>query len=74
MGHKHAKHLVATLESLDNITTEWPGKRFLGMTLKSDYYTARTVDIFMPGYTKKTLNKCQHDPSHCVQGGNYWTW
>jgi hypothetical protein len=58
---------------LYDITTEWPGERFLGMTLKWDY-KARTVDMSMPGYIEKALIKFQHEPSRRAQHAPHaWT-
>jgi hypothetical protein len=59
-GQEHAQHLADTLESLYTITTEWPGTRYLGLTLDWDY-EARTVDMSMPGYIAQALTKLQHE-------------
>jgi hypothetical protein len=37
VGKEHAQHLVDALESLYDITTEWPGKQYLALTLQWDY-------------------------------------
>jgi len=47
----NAEHLLATLRSLYNITTDWTASMYCGITLKWDY-VARTVNLSMPGYRK----------------------
>ena len=49
VGTEHAQHLIDTLENLYNITIDWTGTLYCGLTLKWDYQ-AGTVDISMPGY------------------------
>jgi hypothetical protein len=49
-GCEHAQHLVKAPESLYTIITEWPGTRYLGLTMDWDY-KARIVDMSMPGYS-----------------------
>jgi hypothetical protein len=59
-GQEHAQHLTDTLENFYTITTEWPGTRYLGLTLDWDY-DARTVNMSMPGYIANALTKFQHE-------------
>jgi hypothetical protein len=62
----NAEHLLATLRSLYNITTDWTASMYCGITLKWDY-VAHTVGLSMPGYIKKpskpTLTNVQSVPS-----------
>jgi hypothetical protein len=44
------------------ITTDWTGFLFLAMTLNWDYIHS-IVDISMPGYVAKTLERFQHTPT-----------
>ena len=50
------------------ISEDWTGSLYCGITLDWDY-TQRTLDISMPGYIKKQLQKYKHDmpkrPQHC---------
>jgi hypothetical protein len=55
-GREHAQYLADTLESLYTSTTEWPGTRYLGLTLDWDYDN-RTVDMCIPGYIPRALTK-----------------
>jgi hypothetical protein len=61
VGIEEAKHLQQILGEKYTITTDWEGETFLGMKLKWDY-EARTVDISMPGYIEKALQRFQHSP------------
>jgi hypothetical protein len=61
VGIEEAKHLQQILGEKYTITTDWEGETFLGMKLKWDY-EARTVDISMPGYIEKALQRFQHKP------------
>jgi len=45
------------------LTEDWSGDLYCGITLHWDYI-ARTVDISMPGYIKKLLQKYNHNIAH----------
>ena len=59
VGKEHALHLKATLEDNYGVTTEWDGKRYIGITLDWDY-DRRQVHLSMPGYIAKALKVFQH--------------
>ena len=50
------------------LTKDWDRDLYCGIKLKWDY-NAHTLDILMPGYTIKQLQKYKHDmptlPQHC---------
>ena len=52
-------HLKSVLEQHYKITTDWTGKRYIGMTLDWDY-EKRQVHVSMPGYVKKALKQFGH--------------
>jgi hypothetical protein len=54
-------HLLAALEELYTVRTDWTGSLYLAMTLNWDY-TRSTVNITMPGYVAKALERFQHTP------------
>jgi len=54
VGKKHADHLVNALKKNYNISEDWTGSLYCGITLDWNY-TQRTLDISMPGYIKKQL-------------------
>jgi hypothetical protein len=64
-----AEHLATTLRLLYEISIDWTGTKYLGLTLAWDY-NARTCDISMPGYIARTLQRfkvgaqtrAQHSP------------
>jgi hypothetical protein len=73
VGTKHAQHLIDTLQRQYKITTDWTGSLYCGLTLKWDY-TARTVDLSMPGYVAKALHKFTHTPDNQPQHSPHaWT-
>jgi hypothetical protein len=53
-------HLCNALLRSYEITTDWGGTVYSGITLKWDY-DKRTCDISIPGYVNNVLNKFQHD-------------
>jgi hypothetical protein len=60
VGKQHAYHLRDALLRSYELTTDWEGKLYSGMSLKW-YYKTRTCDISMPGYVANFLSKFQHD-------------
>jgi hypothetical protein len=53
------KHLQQVLEEHYKITTDWDGKRYIGITLDWDY-KRRHVHLTMPGYIAAALQQFQH--------------
>jgi hypothetical protein len=54
-----ALHLIAALKTHYEITVDWDGKLFCGISLDWDY-TKRMVDLSMPGYVQEALAEFQH--------------
>jgi hypothetical protein len=52
--------LINALQQLYEISIDWTGSQYLGLTLKWDY-KRRTVRVSMPGYIPAALHKFQHD-------------
>jgi len=59
VGREHAEHLLATLEEHYTISMDWTGSTYLGLMLDWDYHN-HTVNISMPDYVKKALQRFQH--------------
>jgi hypothetical protein len=59
VGREHAEHLMECIKKNYNISSNWNGSAYCGLTLYWDYKT-RTVDLSMPGYIKAALHKYQH--------------
>jgi hypothetical protein len=64
VGKQYADHLRDALLRSYEITTDWEGKVYSGITFKW-YYKNRTYDISMPGYVANVLSKFKHNtPKH----------
>jgi hypothetical protein len=64
VGKHHADHLRNAFLQNYELTTDWEGKVYSGMSSKWDYKN-RPCDIYMPGYVSNVLSKLQHDsPKH----------
>jgi hypothetical protein len=61
-------HLIWCIKQKYKLIEDWTGDLYCGITLKWDY-NARTLDILMPGYIQKVLQKYKHcmptKPQHC---------
>jgi hypothetical protein len=68
VGREHVEHLIACIKEKYKPTENWTGDLYCGIKLNWDY-TARTLNISMPGYIKKILLKYKHcmpaQPQHC---------
>jgi hypothetical protein len=56
VGREHAEHLMACIKKNYNISSDWNGTAYCGLTLEWEYKN-RTVDLSMPGYIKAALHK-----------------
>jgi hypothetical protein len=54
-----AQQLMHTLKTLYRVSEDWAGERYIGLTLKWDYIK-RTVDLSMPGYVERALQRFEH--------------
>ena len=59
VGNNHANHLKKTLKRWYDITTDWSGSKYVGISLKWDYKN-RTLDTSVPGFVANKLNQFQH--------------
>eukprot|EP00804_Cyclotella_cryptica_P003875 CCRYP_015759-RB/>CCRYP_015759-RB protein AED:0.32 eAED:0.29 QI:0/0/0/1/0/0.33/3/0/881 len=59
VGKVHAEHLINTLTGHYDISTDWDGRRYIGLTLQWDYRN-RTVRLSMPGYCEKAGQRFRH--------------
>ena len=56
-----ADHLLRVLEKyFTAVSTDWDGALYCGITLECNY-KERWLDIYMPGYIKKVLQKYLHE-------------
>ena len=70
VGEEHALHLKEALEQDYTVTTEWEGRRYIGITLDWDY-ERRRVHLSMPGYVAKALKQFQHKKSPGTQNAPF---
>ena len=61
-----ADHLLRAIGDHYTYTTDWDGKNYCGLTLDWNY-KAGYVDVSMPGYVQKTLERLQHKPPSSPQ-------
>ena len=59
VGEEDFEHLLSALRALYEITVDYHGSRFLGISINWDYQNG-TVDISMPKYITKILTRFQH--------------
>jgi hypothetical protein len=59
VGREHAEHLMECIKNNYNISSNWKGSPYCGLTLEWDYKN-HTVDLSMPVYIKAALHKYQH--------------
>jgi hypothetical protein len=68
VGKKHTDHLIQCITETYELTEDWTGDLYCVIRLNWDY-NVRTLDISMPGYNKKILQKYKHHvppkPQHC---------
>jgi hypothetical protein len=72
VGREHAEHLMECIKENYNISSNWTGSAYCGLTLEWDYKN-RTVDLSMPGYIKAALHKYQHaSPARLEHAPHTW--
>jgi endonuclease I len=59
VGREHTEHLMECIKKNYNISSDWKGSAYCGLTLEWDYKKG-TVDLSMPGYIKAALHKYQY--------------
>ena len=60
VGKEHAEHLVQTLQQDYTISVDWSGDLYCGIKLDWNY-EERYLDISMPGYVTKLLQRFEHE-------------
>ena len=68
-----AEHLIAALSPHYKLSIDWDAKIYCGIHLRWDY-EARTVDLSMPGYVAKVLQRFTHPkPARPQHAPHKWT-
>jgi hypothetical protein len=72
VGREHAEHLMTCIKKSYDISSNWEGSAYCGLTLECDYNN-KTMDLSMPGYIKAALHKYQHpDPTRPEHAPHKW--
>ena len=61
-----ADHLINALSTKYDCSIDWDGKNFCGLEYKWDY-KKQFIDVSLPKYVKKALQRLQHRPSSSPQ-------
>ena len=56
-----ANHLIDAIHATYECSIDWEGTQYCGLTIACNY-PEEYVDISIPGYMKKALNKFNHNP------------
>ncbi len=59
-------HLLNTLKKDYEVTEDWTGTKYLGLTVIWDYENCK-VHLWMPGYIKKASLRFKHDKPKKIQ-------
>jgi len=70
VGEEHALHLQHTIEKHYKMTTDWTGRRYIGITIDWDY-EKRRVHLSMPNYVRDALKQFQHIKPQTKQQAPY---
>ena len=60
VGEEHTRHLLKVLKEHYELSVDWSGTKFIGLTLDWDYAN-RAVHLSMPGYIEKLLIRFNHE-------------
>jgi len=60
VGKEHAEFLLSILREHYEISVDWSGTKYIGLTIKWNY-PQQEVHISMPGYVEKALVRFEHD-------------
>jgi hypothetical protein len=69
-GKENADHLLNALKENYEVTEDWAGNLYCGISLDW-YYENKTVDLSMPRYIANTLHKFQHKQPERPQHAPY---
>jgi hypothetical protein len=72
VGQEHAEHLKASIEKHYQISCDWTGSAYCGLTSDWDN-KLKFVDLYMPGYIKAAFHKFQHPtPTRPANAPHTW--
>jgi len=70
VGKEHAEHLMEALKEHYEVSEDWTGSKYCGLTLKWDH-KRRKVHLSMPGYIKRALKRFHHKSPARPQNSPY---
>jgi hypothetical protein len=70
VGHEHAEHLEKFISSKYKMTTDLEGTQYCGVDLDWDYEN-RTMDLSMPSYVQKSVQRFYHPVPTCPQHSSH---
>jgi hypothetical protein len=72
IGREHAEHFMTCIKKSYNISSNWNGAAYCGLTLDWEYKN-HTVNLSMPRYIKAALHNYQHPtPAHPEHAPHTW--
>jgi hypothetical protein len=66
VGKEHVLHLISILKQFYEISEDWSGSKYIGITFDWDYANRR-VHLSMPGYISKALQRFGHERPRQLQ-------
>ena len=66
VGKDNAKHLIKVLEEHYDLSKDWHGTKYCGLSLDWDY-KKREIHLSMPGYVEKAFARFKHSKARKVQ-------
>ena len=70
VGKENAMHLIRILKEHYEISEDWSGRKYIGITFDWDY-AKRRVHLSMPGYISKALQRFGHEQPRRLQNSPY---
>ncbi len=67
VGKEHAMHLISILKQHYEISEDWTGSKYIGITFEWDYHNRRVHLSSMPGYISKALQQFGHKQPRRLQ-------
>ena len=72
VGKKHAEHLINAIQENYQVSTDWEGNRYYGISIKWNDQK-QVVDLSMAGYIQAELNRLQNSsPSRKEHAPHIW--
>ena len=70
VGKEHARHLISVLKDHHEISEDWEGKKYVGLTFDWDH-KKKWVHVSIPGYVEHALIRFKHGTPRRAQDQPY---